>query len=259
MPQKRRMGRAAGREDNSSLTRSLHYRSVQADASSQHEDLSDLFQRFHIIEGEIVIIGYKEQQNTFAERQKSPDRHDAAKSPGCLCGQISIVEPCHEIAQQAENPIDIHMVAFQHGGSPENVSEGDQQRNTEQDYDTAGQTAFPYLTADALRGDAEKGQKQDGEVEQDAVEGDEGKLVGHGRVTHKKFADAVEGFQRLESGKEAAVMALICDRELIGLSEFKGIVKAGVIVQHEKHTHNHIGRGSEKQLFSKPERELSVL
>ena len=73
MPLKRRMGRAAGREDNSSLTRSLHYRSVQADASSQHEDLSDLFQRFHIIEGEIVIIGYKEQQNTFAERQKSPD------------------------------------------------------------------------------------------------------------------------------------------------------------------------------------------
>ena len=151
------------------------------------------------------------------------------------------------------------MVAFQHGGGPENVGEGDQQRNTEQGYDAAGQAAFPYLAADALRGDAEKGQKQDGKVEQDAVKGDEGKLVGHGRVTHKKFTDAVEGFQRLESGKEAAVMALIRDRELIGLSEFKGTVKAGIVVQHEKHAHKHIGRGREKQLLSQPDRELSVL
>ena len=105
--------------------------SVQADAASKHEDLSDLFQRLHIIECKIIVIGHKEEQNTLAGVQKSPDGQKAAEFSGCSGGQILVVEPCDEKAQQADDPVDVHMVSFQHGRRPQDVCESDQQRNAE--------------------------------------------------------------------------------------------------------------------------------
>lgn len=151
------------------------------------------------------------------------------------------------------------MVAFQHGRRPENVGKGDQQRNQEQGHDAVPQTVFPYFPADALRGNSEKRENQNGKIEQDTVKSDKGKLVGHRCVAHKKFAYTVKGFQRLKSGKEAAVLTLVRDSELVSLSKFKRIVKTGIVVQHEKSAHHDIGGSGEEQLFSKPERKLSAL
>ena len=47
--------------------------SVQTDTASQHEDLSDFFQRFHIVEGEIIIIGYEEHEDAFTGGKERPD------------------------------------------------------------------------------------------------------------------------------------------------------------------------------------------